>query len=182
MPKSQSSKFVFEPLNESHFGLMLDWFNKPHVQAFYSLREWTYQQVCDKLTPHLHGKKKVHGYVISLWKCPIGYIQSYPIQDYPWENQELPNEMIQEAAGIDLFIGEAEYSGQGLGCQIVDCFLYEHIWPYFRYCLVDPDIKNRASMRLFQKCGFIEHKQIETTNALNEHVTLQLFIKERPAL
>jgi RimJ/RimL family protein N-acetyltransferase len=44
---------------------------------------------------------------------------------------------------------------------------------------VDPDIRNEASMRLFQKCGFIEHKQIDTKDALKQPVTLQLLMKKR---
>lgn len=174
-----SEKIHFKPLNESHFDLILRWFNLPHVQAFYSLRSWTIEEVRNKLMPYLHGEKQIQGYVIYHEKRPIGYIQSCPIKEHPWDNQDLPDKIIQGSAGFDLFIGEKNCFGKGLGMQIVSGFLEGYIWPHYQYCLVDPDIRNEASIRLFRKCGFIEHKQIEYINALQQPVTLQLFIKER---
>ncbi|MGZ3633288.1 MAG: hypothetical protein ACXWM7_03055 [Parachlamydiaceae bacterium] len=58
-------------------------------------------------------------------------------------------------------------------------FLEEHIWPNYQYCIVDPDVQNEASLRLFQKCGFTEHKQIDSLNALKQPVTLKLLMKKR---
>ena len=58
-------------------------------------------------------------------------------------------------------------------------FLKEHIWPNYRYCFVDPDIRNEASTRLFQKRGFIEHKQIDSQNALKQPVALKFLMKKR---
>jgi RimJ/RimL family protein N-acetyltransferase len=175
---SVKGNIQFKPLNESHFDLMLRWFNKPHVQAFYSLRTWTYEEVCKKLEPHVRGEKQISGFIIYLEDCPIGYIQSCPIKYHPWENQDISEEIIQEAAGFDVFIGEEDYLNQGLGKQIIECFLKEHIWPHYQYCFVDPDIRNEASLRLFQKCGFIEHKQIDSQDTLKRSVTLKLLMKK----
>lgn len=169
----------FEPLEESHFSIILRWFNKPHVQAFYSLRSWTYEEVYKKLIPYVHGEKQMRGFIIYIGKESIGYIQMYPIKDHPWDNQDLSEEISQEAAGFDLFIGEGNYLRKGLGNQIIDCFLEKYIWPNYRYCVVDPDVRNEASIRLFQKCGFIEHKQIAYKNALKQDVILKLMIKKR---
>lgn len=175
----ESHDIHFEPLNESHFDLILRWFNEPHVQAFYSLRPWTYEEVFKKLLPYVRGEKQVSSFIIFFKKHPVGYIQSYPVKDHPWENQDLSEEITQEAAGFDLFIGDVSYLHKGLGSQIVECFLENHIWPHYRYCLADPDVRNEASIRLFQKCGFIEHKQIDSVNALKQKVTLKILMKER---
>lgn len=173
------SRISFIPLNQGHFSLIHSWFNKPHVQAFYSLRNWTLEEVYKKLEPYVRGERQISGFIVYLEDCPIGYIQSCPIKDHPWENQDLSEEIIQKAAGFDLFIGEEAYLNQGLGKQIIECFLKEHIWPNYQYCIVDPDIRNEASMRSFQKCGFIEHKQIDTQDALKQPVTLKLLMKAR---
>lgn len=169
----------FEPLNQSHFALIHAWFNKPHVQAFYSLRSWTLEEVQKKLTPYLQGEKPMSCFVIFHAQRPIGYIQRYPVKDHPWDNQALPEEIVRESAGIDLFIGEEDCLGKGLGSEIIQRFLENYIWPEFRYCLADPDIRNQTSIRLFEKCGFEQHKQIASKNALQRKVSLQLFIKER---
>lgn len=164
----------FKPLNEAHFGLMLHWFNSPHVQAFYSLKNWTEEEVSNKLMPYLHHEKQLHGYVIYFEQNPIGYMQSYPVNKHPWENQDLPDGIVEKAAGFDLFIGEKAYLNQDLGKQIVYSFLEEHIWPHYQYCLVDPDMRNEASIRLFRKCGFREHK-----NVMQKQFQLQLMMKEK---
>lgn len=174
----KDSEIYFVELDESHFPLIHAWFNKPHVQLFYSLKPWTLEEVRQKLTPRLHREEQ-KGYIVYFRKQPIGYIQRYPIKDYPLESQDLPDKVIQEAAGIDLFIGEEEFSGKNLGYRIVNCFLEECVWPLYRYCLADPDIRNTASIRLFQKCGFKEHKRVASKDALQRDVSLQLFIKER---
>ncbi len=166
----------FERLQTKHYTLIHDWFNKPHVQAFYSLREWTLDEVEKKLAPYLHGDVK--GHIIVLDK-PVGYIQSYPIKSYPWENQGLDEDVIQKGAGIDFFIGEENYMGRGIGKDIVNAFLDQVLWQEFDYCVVDPDEKNTRSINCFKSCGFKIHKEIESENALKEKVKLKLLIKKK---
>lgn len=173
------SEINFESLTEAYFSLIHNWFNQPHVQAFYSLRSWTIEEVRQKLLPYIHSTSPIKGYIIYFKESPIGYIQNYPVKDYPWENQKISNEIVQEAAGLDLFIGEEDFLSRGLGYQIIGAFLEKHIWPYYRYCLVDPDSRNETSIRLFQKCGFRKKQQISCRDALRRPVTLQLFIKKR---
>lgn len=172
----------FESLKESHFTLIHRWFNKPHVQAFYSLKSWTLEEVQQKLAPYLQQEKQMRCFVIYHAHHPVGYVQSYPVKDHPWENQDLPDSVTQKAAGLDLFIGESEYLGKGFGPKIINSFLKEHLWPFYQYCLTDPDIRNEASIRVFQKCGFVEHKKIFSQDALWRSVSLQLFIKEKESL
>lgn len=173
-------KITFTPLNEEHFALIHTWFNEPHVQSFYSLRVWTIEEVRQKLTPYIQGVGGMEGYIISIDKIPIGYIQCYPVKEHPWDNQNLVEEVIQNSAGVDLFIGKKEFIGKGFGHQILEDFLKNYIWIRYKYCLVDPDIRNDVSIWLFKKCGFHKHQQISTKDALNRPSTLLLFIQERP--
>jgi len=173
-------KISFIPLHEKHFSLILKWFNTPHVQIFYSLRNWNIEEVRQKLTPYIQGVGGMECYIISIDKTPIGYVQCYPVKEHPWDNQNLVEEVLQNSAGIDLFIGEEEFIGKGLSCQILEAFLKNYVWTRYKYCLVDPDIRNETSIQLFKKCGFNKHQQINSKDALNRPVTLQLFIQERP--
>lgn len=174
------SGITFKPLSEEDFELILEWFNQPHVQAYYSLRPWTYEEVYRKLTPYTRGEFQMSSYIICLDEHSIGYIQSYPVREHPWDNQDLTEEVTQKAAGFDLFIGDPNYLRKGLGEKIVESFLENYIWPTYRYCVVDPNIQNAASLYLFQKCGFKEHKQINSKDALQQSVILKLMIRERP--
>lgn len=86
----------FRLLNDSHLDLMLHWFNTAHVQAFYSLRTWTYEEVCKKLEFYVRGENQISGFIIYLNKHPIGYIQSYPIKNHPWEIKTYPKKSLKK--------------------------------------------------------------------------------------
>lgn len=173
-------RISFTPLCEEHFALIHTWFNEPHVKSFYSLRTWTIDEVRQKLTPYIQGVGGMECYIISIDKTPVGYIQCYPVKEHPWDNQNLVEEVIQNSAGMDFFIGEKKFIGKGLGYQILEAFLKNYIWTRYKYCLVDPDIRNDISLRLFKKCGFHKHQEIRSKDALNRLVTLQLCIQQRP--
>jgi len=59
-------------------------------------------------------------------------------------------------AGVDLLIGDEALTGQGIGSEILRCFVDEVVFapPTTRSCLADPDVRNVASIRAFQKAGF----------------------------
>ena len=103
-PSISPSVISFMPLSEEHFPLIRVWFNEPHVQAFYSLRTWTLEEVRNKLTPNLQGIDDLKSYIIFIRTTPIGYIQCYPVKKHPWDNQNLTDEIIENSAG----------SGQGI--------------------------------------------------------------------
>lgn len=166
----------FEPLQRKHFSIIHEWFNKPHVQSFYSLRHWTLEEVKNKLSPYIDGN--VHGFLISNGS-PIGYIQYYSIKDYPWNGQDLTEDIVKTGAGLDLFIGEEEYIGKGIGKEAIKAFLEEMIWNKYDYCVVDPHKDNLNSIKLFESCGFRKHKEIESENALKEKTILSLYIKKK---
>lgn len=166
----------FHPLNVSDIPLIHKWFNTPHVQQFYSLRNWSLQEVFDKLSPYLSGEKPVWIFIAVHNNIPIGYVQYYRVIDFPWPEQDLPDSVIQSGAGMDLFIGEISYLGKGYGTQIVTQFLDRIIWPHFNYCVVDPDCKNQPAMNFYQKLSFKQHKIIPTNNALNQPVMLALMV------
>lgn len=105
----------FHPLAFTDIPLMFQWFNKPHVQQFYSLRPWTIDEVKDKLTPYILGEKPVYGFIAYVDKSPIGYIQTCRISDYPWPEQDFSDDVVQSAAGVDIFVGEENCLHQGLG-------------------------------------------------------------------
>lgn len=149
------------------------------MQEFYSLRKWSYAEVEQKYLPRVTGEVSVKPYIIVHEDTPIGLIQTYPVKDHPWKDQDLVPEIVDQAAGIDLFIGEVAYLSKGLGTKIFRQFLEEHIWPRFKYCLSDPDVRNEASVRMFERVGFKRYKVIESEDELGNCVTLLLMMAER---
>lgn len=162
-----------------HFDKICEWFNKPHVQEFYSLRSWTMDEVTQKLIPYLESTSKVHAYICCISEKPIGYIQYYKLKNYNFPDQGFPEDVVTKTAGIDLFIGEEEYLGKGIADCVLELFLQTYIWPRFQYCIVDPDIRNKRSIHFFTKHRFTCHKTICMKDALQRDVTLQLMWCER---
>ncbi len=167
---------TFRPLLLSDIAQMYSWFNLPHVQRFYSLRQWTEAEVLKKLEPYIEGKQPVSGYIALIDAKPAGYVQKYSIVDFPWPNQNLTVDIVKNAAGMDLFIGDIEMIGKGIGSQLIQSFLNQHIWPNKQYCLVDPDISNTAAIRCYEKLNFKEHAIINSTDSLGKPVVLMLMI------
>lgn len=173
------NKFTFKPLSISDVTLMCQWFNLPHIQKFYSLRQWTEDQVLEKLKPYITGYKPVLGLIVLMNEKPIGYVQQYKISDYPWPNQNLPQAIIDNAAGMDLFIGDEGLIGRGIGSQIINEFIKSKIWSQFQYCIVDPDINNIAAIKCYGKLNFQSHSVIDSEDALGRPVKLNLMILKR---
>lgn len=169
----------FRQITLDDIPIMHAWFNKVHVQKFYSLRSWTEIEVLNKLLPNIEHKKPLYGFIALLDGSPIGYLQYCQVKDFPWLEQEFESEVVENAAGLDFFIGELEWTGKGLGSKIIEYFLNTMIWPNFKFCVVDPDVQNLQSIKMFEKCGFSRHKIIASIDALGKTVKLLLMIKSR---
>lgn len=169
----------FRPVSVDDISQIHSWFNEKHIQSFYSLREWTEKEVLEKLTPVIEGKKPLFGFIAMVNNEPIGYLQYCRVKEFPWPNQDFEFEIANEAAGLDFFIGNPLLIGKGLGYQIINNFLDQIIWPNFQFCIVDPDVGNIASIKLFEKCSFKRHKEIDTKDTLGKPVRLLLMIKSK---
>jgi GrpB-like predicted nucleotidyltransferase (UPF0157 family) len=177
--QSAAKKLItFTSLSKVDFPLVYNWFNEPHVQEFYSLRSWTLDEVTKKLAPYIDGSKKVNGFICHIDKKAIGYIQYYNLADYPIPDQDIAQDVVIKAAGIDFFIGDKGFLKKGLAGIILEEFLHQQIWPHYQYCIVDPDIRNQRSIDFFAKHGFKKHKIIVTKDVLQREVKLQLMIRK----
>lgn len=155
------------------------WFNMPHVQEFYSLRNWSEEEVLKKLKPYIAGEIPVNPFIVYVDNKPIAYVQYYRVADFPWPNQDLTDSFIQQCAGMDFFIGESEFLRKGYGIKIVNQFLEQMIWPHFTSMMVDPAVENKAAILFYKKLGFKDYKIIQSENALQQKTTLSLMCFSR---
>ena len=157
----------FKPLVQSDFNLLLDWFNTSHVQAFYSLRDWSLQEVRAKYMPRLQNNSVVKCFIITLKNIPIGYIQTYAHQ-------------CREGIGVDFFLGNSSFIRRGLSSAILNQFIATMLADN-SILVVDPDVRNHAAIALFMQSGFTPSKIIETKNELGQAVRLQEMVKKGEA-
>jgi aminoglycoside 6'-N-acetyltransferase len=152
------TRFNFKALDTTDLPTLHKWLNQPHVKKFYSLHDWNLEEVIDKYKNYIHGTKPVNGFIIMMDNNPMGYIQYYRVIDFGWPEQTLSEEIIQHAAGMDLFIGDETKLGNG--AAIIQDFISTHIKPGFTHCIADPDIDNLAAIRCYEKLNFKSHKEI----------------------
>ena len=97
-------------------------------------------------------------FVIRHRARPIGFIQSYRIDDYDEYGQALA--LGFPAAGIDVFIGDPAEIGKGRGPVLIRAFLRDVVFPTYDVdeCVIGPSIMNASAIRAYEKAGFVHFK------------------------
>jgi RimJ/RimL family protein N-acetyltransferase len=163
----------FEPVRAADLPLVHQWLRRPHVEQWWREGE-TYEEVVEHYLPSIEGRDPTRLYLIVLDARPVGFIQTYLVSDYPeWETLV---RMGVGVAGVDLFIGEPELTGAGLGTAALAQFVREIVFatPSTNACVADPDVANRASLRAFEKAGFRRVREFVDPEDGRTHALLRL--------
>jgi aminoglycoside 6'-N-acetyltransferase len=143
----------FRPLSESDLSLMHEWLQREHVRRWWEQHE-SFEDVAEHYLPSIEGRRAVDLYLILLDGRPVGFIQAYRLADHP-DFAALVG-LGAGVAGVDLFIGDEELTGKGLGTDVLRAFVRDVVFaePGTTACIADPDVRNAASIRAFEKAGF----------------------------
>jgi RimJ/RimL family protein N-acetyltransferase len=143
----------FRPLEPADLRLLHKWLQRPHVQRWWKDRE-TYEEVVGHYLPSIDGTDPTDLYLALLDEQPVSFVQTYLVSDYP--DYAALIEVGEGVAGVDLLIGDEELTGQGIGSEILRRFVEEVVFapPTTTGCVADPDVRNVASVRVFEKAGF----------------------------
>jgi RimJ/RimL family protein N-acetyltransferase len=148
------SSFTFKKLTQNDWPLMLQWFKEPHVEKWWptpednELMEYFLEKIRSKNT---------FGFIVFLKDKPIGYIQYYYIdRSKITSGSLLPPLEDEKIVGIDQFIGNPEYLHKGYGTLFIKQFFkeLEILEPNINTIILDPDQKNSAAIRCYEKIGF----------------------------
>ncbi len=165
----ESTRFdvAFRPLARADFEQLRDWLNTPQVSEWWG-REWggpdglggagpdaaTVEEVAEQYLPDLEPHDPSHPFVIVADGRDVGLIQWYRLRDYPDYEREL-GEAGTGAAGVDLFVGEPDLVGRGLGSLVIRRFVDDVVLAAgVTRCIGAPDVRNLRSIRAFEKAGF----------------------------
>jgi ribosomal protein S18 acetylase RimI-like enzyme len=152
-------KITFIPLTESHFPLLLEWLEKPHVKAWWDPDvRWTLAFIQEKYSDYVKGYKLDNGipkpikaYIICFDDNLIGYVQIYNAYDFP---RSTPLSGLPKNLGaFDIFIGDEKYLSLNIGSKAITKFfnLYAH---QYSHIFVNPDTGNTAAIKCYEKAGF----------------------------
>jgi aminoglycoside 6'-N-acetyltransferase len=140
----------FRPLTAADLPLVDEWLHRPHVERWWYPDETTIPETLDAI----EGRDPSDHYLILLDGRSVGMIQTYLVSDYPeWEAILHVGEGV---AGVDLFIGDEELTGSGLGPEILRAFMRDVVFarPGTHACVAGVEPGNTRSLRAFEKAGF----------------------------
>jgi aminoglycoside 6'-N-acetyltransferase len=148
-------------LERADFPLMLRWHNTPHVREWWQLDPRTAGEVEEKYGPRVDHPSLTRGYIMLYHGQPVGFIQEYLIRDYPEYASAI--QVDDDAAGVDLFIGERAYIHRGLGPILLRAFLREVVFARgdAGCCVIGPAESNTRAIHSYEKAGFRYLKTIQ---------------------
>jgi aminoglycoside 6'-N-acetyltransferase len=155
-----SADLGFRRLGREDFGHVERWLSSPHVRLWWG-EPLDAAGVEKEFGPCVDGIDPTLVFVTTLAHRPIGIVQTYRLSDTPDYETAVG---VTDAAGIDLFIGEPDLLGMGLGKAIVRTFVADIGWKAFpdakRY-MAGPSVKNLRSRRTFEAAGFLFVRQVD---------------------
>jgi aminoglycoside 6'-N-acetyltransferase len=162
---------TFKALAESDLELLLRWLETPHIKVWWdSDMVWNKAKVYEKYGSYIKGYKIEDGqvkpldaYIIYLDARPVGYLQAYNAYDF---KRSIPlTDLPKSLAAFDLFLGEEDIRGKGIGPMALKTFFLT--WDKkFDYAFADPDQRNTAAVRAYEKAGFEKIKELPESHEL----------------
>jgi aminoglycoside 6'-N-acetyltransferase len=145
----------FRPLEESDLPRVEAWLRAEHVA------EWWRDPLEIALEKRREGRREVEHYVILENGRSVGLIQTYRVADHSEWGDLVGAE--PEAAGVDLFVGEPDAVGRGLGPEVLREFARTVVFsrPETTAVVATVEEANRRSWRAFEKAGFRHVRDVE---------------------
>jgi aminoglycoside 6'-N-acetyltransferase len=148
----------FRPLEEADLPQIEAWLRTEHVAKWW--RD-PLEIAVEKRQAALEGRREVDHYVILEDERPVGMIQTYLVAHHPEWGELVGAE--PDAAGVDLFVGEPDAVGRGLGAEILREFVRAIVFdrPETTAAIATVEEANRRSCRAFEKAGFRHLRDVE---------------------
>jgi len=116
--------------------------------------------------------------VIMLGERAAGFIQTYLVSDHREFARRV--DVGEDVAGVDLFLADEELTGKGLGSKTLRMFVQDVVFERQQTiaCIADPDSRNTASLRAFEKAGFRRVRELFDPTDGQQHTLVRI---DRPS-
>lgn len=163
----------FRTITESDFTRIFDWLQQPHITLWWPELDW------EKFQTKYRAKLQsdyVHVYIISVDDHPIGMIQYYWFTKAPKGDESHGRFNDPHMVGLDIVIGDPDYVGKGYGSRALRTFVEQLLKrnPFIKRVFINPDSKNIAAIRAYEKAGFKVVKEVETENGKELEMEMRL--------
>ena len=176
---SSEPRITFRPLAVSDMTVMLRWLSDPDVAPWYSGGGTSIEHLLNKYSPRISGDDPTRGFISQIEGIDVGYIQAYAIDSY--HEYAVQMRIDPGAVGIDLFVGEAEYRGRGIGKAILKAFTETIVFGEMQapFAVIAPDPKNLRAVRSYEKAEFTYLKTVFVEDKENPHNTGEEYLMVR---
>lgn len=141
------------PLAAADLPLLHGWLCTPHVRRWWG-EPGAYASTVEHYRPSIEGRDPTRLFAILVDGRPVGMVQVYRVDGDPvWA--EVAGEA-DGVGGIDLLLGEESLLGRGLGTAAIRNVVADVVFAdaATTACVADPDVRNEASLRAFERAGF----------------------------
>jgi RimJ/RimL family protein N-acetyltransferase len=147
--------FEFKKLSHEDIPMVHQWMASPHVREFWSEKAVGNFSNFKKTFEGKIASKKLNPYIVFLQGKPIGYIQSYVVDE--------------KTFGIHQFIGVEEFVDKGLGSMFVKEFTDELLTSKkITRIITDPSVLNLRAQKAYEKAGFKKVKNADESIVMME--------------
>lgn len=146
---------TLRPMVEGDLPHLVRWLSRDHVQRWYAADgEPTPERVRDHYGADIAGETATTMCVVEVNGRSVGFCQDYRVGDYPDYALLTPD---PDAVGVDYAIGEPAFVGRGVGTRMLWAWAagVAGRYPGVAVCFAAPDHRNRASLRVLEKVGFV---------------------------
>jgi RimJ/RimL family protein N-acetyltransferase len=162
--------FEFRRLTDADLDDLVRWMAAEHAQPWFWNEPRSVEGARQIYAKELDGTSPTRMWIVVLDGRNIGYMQDYPVaayDDYAVRVQDL------EAIAFDYLIGEPELVDRGLGTQMVAAFCRDVLCrdhPDAPRFVASPDVRNKRSIRVLEKCGFTQGLWIQPESVQHPEV------------
>jgi aminoglycoside 6'-N-acetyltransferase len=139
------------------------WLLEPHVSRWWDdgVKTPYPEATIEEYREAIRGEDPTYHYLARIDDRPIGMFQHYRIGDDPEYAEALA--LGEDAIGVDLFIGDAEFLGRGHGPKMLRQFLQEVAFPFhgIDVCVIGPSVTNLPAIRAYEKAGFRALREVQ---------------------
>ena len=149
-----AGEITYRPLQARDLPLMADWLNRPHLRRFYQREPISELAVAAKYGPRIRGETPTLSSLALLDDEPLGYLQCYRIAAWPdWQ----ATIGVEQGVSIDLFIGEPQLVGRGIGRRMLGGYVDEVAFarhPDEQLCWIGHELENASAIACSLAAGF----------------------------
>ncbi|GAA3530346.1 GNAT family N-acetyltransferase [Aeromicrobium panaciterrae] len=161
---------TFRRLTDADIPALVEWMAAEHAQPWFGDEPRTPELARTHYAKELDGSSPTRMWIVELDGRDIGYVQDYPViayDDYAVRVQD------PHAIAFDYLIGIPDLVDRGIGTEMITTYCRDVLcrdYPDAPRFVASPDVRNKRSIRVLEKCGFTQGLWIQPESVTHPEV------------